>query len=57
MDLIVLTTQSLSSHISSSEWFLKNLPAATPVIAFSAAIIAYCGYRRQRRLHQEKIIL
>lgn len=55
MDLIVLTTQSLSSHISSSEWLLKNLPAATPVIALSAAIIAYCGYRRQRRLHQEKL--
>ncbi|WP_240618603.1 DUF4760 domain-containing protein [Pectobacterium punjabense] len=55
MDLIFLTTQSLPQNVSFIDWLLKNLPAATPIIALSATVIAYFGYRRQRRLHQEKL--
>lgn len=47
--------QCIIKTTSNTPEILTWLPAFTPFVALIAAIIAYSAYKRQRRLHQEKL--
>ncbi|EFO4388242.1 MULTISPECIES: DUF4760 domain-containing protein [Enterobacteriaceae] len=55
MELIFSIPHEVISPPSYFEMIVKYLPSATPIIALLAALVAFFGYRRQRRLHQEKL--
>ncbi|MEI7336687.1 DUF4760 domain-containing protein [Pectobacterium carotovorum] len=55
MELICSVPKETVSNLSFFEIILKTLPSVTPIIALLALGVAYFGYRRQRRLHQEKL--
>ncbi|XYQ56064.1 DUF4760 domain-containing protein [Pectobacterium carotovorum] len=55
MELIYSAPKEIIHHLSFIETLIKYLPSATPIIALLALGVAYFGYRRQRRLHQEKL--